>query len=450
MKKLLTVCLCGILAAAIAVGAQEPQGPNYEALARLILAQLADRQFDKVAAQYDERLAQALPVDKLASSWDGVILQLGEFKSITGVEQEERSGYHVVYATCAFAKQSLILVLAFNAKGQFASFTSAPVSSRTPWKPAEYVKPEAFEERPITVHTGHWDLPGTLCLPKGTGPFPAVVLVHGSGPNDQDESIGPNKTFKDLAWGLASRGVVVLRYTKRTRQYGAKSGDDLSAFTVKEEAMDDARSAVAMLAVMPEVNPKQIFVLGHSEGGYLAPRIAAGDAQVAGLIVMAGNTRPLEDLIVDQVRYEATLSGPVTPEGQKAIDAAEETAKQLRNPDLKPGTTLDFLGSKIPASYLLDLRGYHPAETAAALKIPIYILQGARDYQVTSPDFDGWKKALGTKPNVSFKLYPDLNHLFMPGTGPSSPAEYMKPNHVPEPVVADIAAWIASRGKNTK
>lgn len=109
MKKLGVLCLAATLAAGAAVSAQQPQPANYEAMARLIIVQLVDRQFDKVAAQYDERLAQALPVDKLASSWDGLIAQLGEFKSITGVEQEERSGYHVVYATCAFAKQSRIL-----------------------------------------------------------------------------------------------------------------------------------------------------------------------------------------------------------------------------------------------------------------------------------------------------------------------------------------------------
>lgn len=450
MKKLGVLCLAATLAAGAAVSAQQPQPANYEAMARLIIVQLVDRQFDKVAAQYDERLAQALPVDKLASSWDGLIAQLGEFKSITGVEQEERSGYHVVYATCAFAKQSRILVLAFNAKGQFGSFTSMPPAARTPWKAADYVKPEAFEERAITVRTGHWELPGTLSLPKGAGPFPAIVLVHGSGPNDQDETLGPNKTFKDLAWGLAGHSVAVLRYTKRTRQYGAKSGDDLTAFTVKEEVMDDARSAVATLAAMPEINPKQIYLLGHSEGGYLGPRIATGNAQIAGLIVMAGNTRPIEDLVVEQVRYEATLNGPVTPEGQKMIERAEDTAKQLRNPELKPGMTVDLFGAQLPASYILDLHSYRPAETAAALKIPIYILQGGRDYQVTSPDFEGWKKALGAKPNVSFKLYPDLNHLFMPGSGPSSPAEYMKPNHIPEQVIADIAAWIAAPSGRAK
>lgn len=445
MNRHRAIWLAGFLTAAIFVRAQEPKPANYEAMARVIIAELVERQFEKVAAQYDERLASALPVDKLEAVWDSILAQLGAFRSITAAEQEERFGHHIVYVTCAFAKDNSILVLAFDAQAKLGGFSVAPVSSRIPWSAPDYANPELFEERAVTVHSGSWELPGTLTLPRGAGPIPAVVLVHGSGPNDQDETVGGTKMFKDLAWGLASRGVAVLRYTKRTRKYGARSGEDLNAFTVKEETIDDARSAVAMLAAMAEVNSRYIYVIGHSLGGYLGPRIAAGDAQVAGLILMAGNTRPLEDLVVEQVRYLARLKGEVTPETQKQFDAAEASAKEFRNPDLKPGMTVDLLGSKLPASYVLDLRGYHPAETAAALKIPMYILQGGRDYQVRPADFEGWRKALGQKPNVMFKLYLELNHLFVSGSGMSTPAEYSKPGHASEQVVSDIAEWITGR-----
>jgi hypothetical protein len=445
MKRHRAIWLAGLLAATIFARAQEPKPANYEAMARVIVAELVERQFDKVAAQYDERLAAALPVDKLEAAWDGILTQLGAFRSITSAEQEERFGHHIVYLTCAFAKENSILVLAFDAQAKLGGFSVAPVSSRIPWSAPDYANPELFEERAVTVHTGSWDLPGVLTLPRGAGPFPGVVLVHGSGPNDQDETVGGTKMFKDLAWGLACRGVVVLRYTKRTRKYGARSGEDLNAFTVKEETIDDARTAVAMLAAMPEINSKHIYVIGHSLGAFLGPRIAAGDAQITGLILMAGNTRPLEDLVVDQVRYQARLKGEITPEAQKQIDAAENSAKEFRNSDLKPGMTVDLLGSKLPASYVLDLRSYHPAETAAALKIPIYILQGGRDYQVRPADFEGWRKALGLKTTVRFKLYPDLNHLFVAGNGMSTPAEYSKPGHAAEEVVVDIANWIAAQ-----
>jgi fermentation-respiration switch protein FrsA (DUF1100 family) len=159
---------------------------------------------------------------------------------------------------------------------------------------------------------------------------------------------------------------------------------------------------------------------------------------------MAGNTRPVEDLVVEQIRYGVSLSGKVTPEGEKQIEAVEKEMGEWRNPDLKPGMTVHRLGSPVPASYVLDLRGYKPGETAAVLKIPILVLQGERDIQVRTADFEGWKKAFSGHANATFKLYPALNHLFMPGTGPSSGSEYQKPNHVPKEVIDDIAAWIAT------
>ncbi len=131
----------------------------------------------------------------------------------------------------------------------------------------------------------------------------------------------------------------------------------------------------------------------------------------------------------------------MTPAIQKAIDDAEASAKELRNPDLKPGMTVHLLNSLLPASYVLDLRTYHPAETGASLEIPMLVLQGERDYQVTMTDFALWQKALAGHANATLKSYPGLNHFFMMGTGPASPADYAKAGHVERAVVDDIAAF---------
>ena len=150
-------------------------------------------------------------------------------------------------------------------------------------------------------------MPATLTIPNGTGPFPAVVLVHGSGPNDRDETYGPNKPFKDIAWGLASVGIVVLRYEKRTKQYPQESAA-IQNFTVQDETIYDALAAVELLNNSSIVDHSKIFVLGHSLGGMLAPRIALQESQIAGLIILAGATRHLEDLMLEQTRYLANLS----------------------------------------------------------------------------------------------------------------------------------------------
>jgi pimeloyl-ACP methyl ester carboxylesterase len=157
----------------------------------------------------------------------------------------------------------------------------------------------------------------------------------------------------------------------------------------------------------------------------------------------------MEQLLVDEVHYVLSLPGTAPTESdRKQVAAVEESAKKIESPDLKPGDTVNVLGGTMPASYWLDLRDYHPIDAAKALKIPILILQGERDFQVPlATNFDEWKTAMAGRTNVTLKLYPNLNHLFITGTSPSVPQEYGKPGHVDEQVVADIAAWVSAGGK---
>jgi hypothetical protein len=413
---------------------------DFEALAKDVAQELVARQYDKVEVRFDSRMASAMPLEKLQSFWDTTLGQVGPFKSITGAASAEQQGYHVVTLTCAFERGPLNLRLVFDKDSKIAGFFLVPVAA--PWSAPDYANPSAFHEQSVTVTTGPWQLPGTLTVPNGAGPFPAVVLVQGSGPHDEDETIGSNKPFKDLAWGLASRGIAVLRYEKRTHKYAAQSAKDPANFTVKEEVTDDARAAVALLAQQPEVRKDRIYVLGHSLGGMLAPRIAEGDDQIAGIVIMAGSTRPMGQIVVDQIKYLSTLSGPAGDGAKKQIEVAERFARDYDSPALKPGETVSMLGIPTPASYILDLRSYDPAATAAWLKIPILVLQAESDYQVTKKDFDGWEKALAGHKNVTMKSYPGLCHLFIPAGNPPSPADYDKPGHLARDTLDDIATWV--------
>jgi uncharacterized protein len=401
-------------------------------------------QYSEAIKAFDKTMTELVPADSLQQIWESLAMQYGAFTKINGVRTARQDGYDQVYITCQFANLEGDLLLTYDTEGKLAGIHFFP-SSAAKYSPPEYADPDKFTETEVTVGTGQWKLPGTLAMPKGEGPFPAVVLVHGSGANDRDETVEANKPFKDIAWGLASRGIAVLRYEKRTRQYPNECAAMIETFTVEEEAITDALAAVDLLSRTQGIDNNKIFVLGHSLGGLLAPRIAAENGKISGrisgLVILAGPGRKLEDLILEQVTYLVSIDGTTDDNDTKQIKATEQQVQQIKTLDIKPGETT-FGGAR---AYWQDLAGYNQTATAKTLTVPMLILQGKRDYQVTMVDFKAWSDALQGKAGVTLKSYADLNHLFMTGSGKSVPAEYSKPGNVAGKVVEDIAAWVKDR-----
>lgn len=421
-----------------------PQVPPALAAAATKYLDLASKgEFAEASKNYDETMTKVFPPDKLEATWKSLTTQFGPLRSRGEMKLEKRGVYEIVIVPCTFDKMELNARVVFDSKTRITGLQFAPAKDpAADYKAPEYAKADSFEEKPVKVGTGEWELPATLTLPKRNGPFPALVLVHGSGAHDRDETIGPNKPFKDLALGLAARGIAVLRYVKRNKQHGEQMLKIKDKMTVKDEVTDDAVAAVELLRHTEHIDPKLIFVLGHSLGGMMVPSIGKADPQIAGLISLAGTSRQLDEVIVDQTNHILAIS-PNLPEEQK------KTLTDLRQKSIdlmKQGLTKDIPGDKLPLgmpiSYWRSLKEIDPPAIAKQLTMPLLILQGGSDYQVTKKDFDRWKSVLGDRKGVEFKWYPNLSHLFMVVEGQGKPADYEKPGHVSAEVVEDIAKWI--------
>ncbi len=388
---------------------------------RIALDALAARDFAAVAGAFDP--AGAPTPAHVAAMWAAKARARGEVARWTIVDRTRQDGFETRIVRIELERGQLQGLLAIAPEpGRIASmFVSRPAP------PARYIDASRFREHPVTVGAAPFLLDGTLTVPAGPGPFPAAVLVHGSGPNDRDGTVGANKIFKDLAEGLASSGIAVLRYDKRTFRHGDRL---TNAITLDEEVLDDAVAAVRVLAARPEADAGRLFVIGHSLGGQLAPEIAARAAAVAGVVLLAPPGRPPWDILLAQMRY---LRAP------RATLAALERAIT----EIHFGGTTELLG--IPYAYWRDLASRDGVAMARSLGKPVLVLHGDRDYQVTADDLAIWRQGLAGARHAEFATFSGGNHLFIRGTGTPGPLEYKLPGHVDDRVIARVIAFMRRR-----
>jgi uncharacterized protein len=422
-----------------------PPGPAGTALTVLGLARAG--RFAEIRDLFVQGLRPMVTAAALQAAWEAALAERGPVTSIGAPTSEPVAGdLTAVKIPIAFERGGLALAVYLTRDGQLTGLQLEPpggTEPAAPWEPPGYADPGRFDEHEVTLGSGPLAVPGTLTVPHDPGPLPAVVLLGGSGPVDRDETILRSRPFKDLAWGLASQGVAVLRFDKVTYAHPEQVRAN-RAFTVADEYRPDALAAIALLKDHPGVDATRVFLAGHSLGGTIAPRVAAAEpSSVAGLIIMAGGTEPLPWAAVRQVRYLAALDPATAAAAEPGLDAMTAQARRVDNPDLGPGTPDDELPFGVPAPYWLDLRGYDPVAVAAGLGKPMLILQGGRDYQVTvADDLSRWQADLGRQPGVTIRVYPADNHFFFPGAGASSPAELATAQHVDADVIADIRDWL--------
>jgi len=435
------LAVAGLAAVLPAPAAPEPvaaETTDRAAVARSALDATLGGDYDAFAALADATVRGALERESFAAIAASLEFQFGTRGEVTGVERSARDGFDVFVFTIDYERAAVKIMVALDAEARVAGLRIVGVDPKIAWQPPGYADPTSFVEEEVTVGAEGFPLPGTLSLPKREGRHPAVVLLHGSGPNDRDETLGPNKVFKDLAWGLASRGVAVLRYEKRTREHAQRF--DAARATLDSEVVDDAVAALAFLRARPGIDGERLFVVGHSLGGFAAPFVARADAKLAGIAVLEGGGEPVLDIVAGQIEYLAKLGGQWNAEAEAEVGRIREVARRGRAGEDVAGESI--LG--VPAPYWIDLDRRDAPAAAAEVGIPVLVVQGGRDYQTTPASFERWKAALDGKPFASFAWFADLNHLLMRGEGPPNPQEYQKIGHVDERVLTAIVDWIGS------
>ena len=407
---------------------------DYSNLGKNVVQNLLQGKFQEVFDQMSATTQTQINATVLAQGWNSTMPIYGKATSFDVVKITPNNNLTEVEISLQCERTPVKISIVFDANQQIAGLQLSSY-------PKEIAKPIGMVEQSLVVQTGEYKLPAILTLPNAIGNFPVVVLVHGSGANDKDENISGTKVFRDIAYHLAEQGIATLRYDKRTYTYMQEVALNPSAFDYEEEVIDDALSAINLVKTLPQVNKDEVYVLGHSLGAMSVPMISTKDSGVKGYIMVAGPARNLIDVVLEQVDYLATLQGlnPIQKTAYMAqTNATANVVRTLKEDSVTP--ELNFMG--INNRVWTDLNSYNQVATAKEMTEPLFIIQGGRDYQVTMEDFNLWKTYLSGHSNVTFKDYPNLNHLLVEGTKKSTPNEYYIPHEISKEVTIDIGNWI--------
>ncbi len=454
MKKIILLILCASLILSTACRNQDPvttttssgeTSPTDELIVdeayiagtgSAYLESLFNGEYEKAYTvyQHDETMTNAINPESYKAFFDDMYLKNGAFEKFVGAETRFQGDYGFYTTGVILETSSMNANVVFDKEGLIAGFNFTPFTFD---EEIDSEKPTGLVEIDVEFGLDDWPLRGKLTVPSIDGDnilpgkHPVLVLVHGSGPNDMNETVGLNTPFKDIAYYMAERGISVLRYDKRTFTYGTQMAG-LKNMTVYDETIDDAAEAVNYVSSLDYIDTDRIFVLGHSLGGYLIPRIAEETPEARGYIIAAGIFSSLGKIIPYQLEYLAMIDGEITEEEQDYIDDMTIQAEKSLNPD-SIGADEAVMGAY--KAYWEDLANYDAVAMARQIEKPVYVFQGDRDYQVPVSEFELINDAVNDKDNYTLQIWSGMNHLMFIGEGTPTPEEYFVQNEVYPPLL---------------
>lgn len=413
---------------------------NAADITQSVLTYFKTQQFDKIYTLQDATMKRYMDANQLEATWNSLIENYDTIQFINETIITQKDSFKITETKIDFVKKSFLFKLTINNKGEISGMYF--LNTKLKYTPPDYINTLNFIETKIAVPAENIISEGVLSLPKAQQNVPLVIIVGGSGGTDKDGTLGPNKPYKDIAWALAAKGIAVYRYDKRTANPANLKGiKNLNDFLLYEEYVEDLKNIVAYFSEDKRINPKQIFIAGHSQGGFMLPYFTKACPKIKGVISLAGNYSNVVDLMAYQFEYlKQFLPDSASKQAYDVLIKKAEYMKlnisstQINKDSMIPGLTM---------AYVKDMMTNGPEKLHVVLhKKPALFIQGERDYQVPMSEFELWKKAMQKSCCSTFISYPKLNHLLMEGEGISKPTEYNKPNNVPEYVVDEIATWV--------
>lgn len=399
---------------------------------------------------FDEKIKSLVTIDQLIQTKTQLETAFGKYSNTVSIGNSETEGMKISEIVLKFEKSLLNARIVIDSSYNVAGMFFIPTYDRESNNLVSYVDTTRFIENDIEFGNKDFLARGSLCIPKYLKTLNAVIMLSGSGPNNRDSEIGPNLPFKDIAQGLASKGIITLRFDKRTKTYGKKIFKNNLDLTLNEEYYEDTDYAIEYLQNYCNENKikiKNLIILGHSQGGTVIPYIVNNSKfkeDINACIFMATPARKLEEIVKEQFNYIFTLDCYLDSAEQKQLDNLDLQILNLKNnkeENLPLGLTKQYFNSLETNDFIGNL---------GKLKLPSMILSCGKDYQVTPQELNIIENVLKDKKNINYKFYDNLNHIFIKVEGVPSPSQYNTKGNVSSEVIDDLVKWIKLLNTNNK
>lgn len=415
---------------------------DYAQLTRKVSDWITSDQTDSIIPYFDTVMSRRLSASQISDLWQGLLMEYGSYTTKSKVNVEQRDVYLVATQVIGFSRMSFQLTVTYNPQMKIAGLYINMASSE--YQVPDYVNTLSFVEYKIPFGKEPVLLDGMLTIKKTDRKLPLVIVLQGSGPQDIDGSYGSNKIYKDIAWGIASNEIAVFRYPKRTSIYGSLylSGNTKIRYTLEDEYVNDLILAIEILCKRNDIDTSRIFLFGHSQGGDAAILAAQKTGRIKGIVMASTSPRKIQELMCEQLDYINGYEPVYAIKRIKGEEMKQKLVYSLR-PDLKETDPFDSLPLNIAPSYWMFLNNFNLVDSLKSMpSMNLLFLQGGRDYQVTTVDFNLWKEAFSKDSLATFRLYPKLNHMYYRGEARSTAAEYDEVHHVDGEIVTDVVRWI--------